>query len=166
MLILVGYFAQSMQPPHFFSKFILGASPRLKNGHATLDKAVDEIIASAVNDKSENGYGSSPKSLLHLMLKTQESSTKGKTLSMYDIHSESKTLIMAEHVSSDTSTICIDETERMEYLGAFLQEVLRLYPPTVQVLRVAQGHELIEGVRVPAGTRINIQNFLMHRNPE
>ena len=54
----------------------------------------------------------------------------------------------------------------MEYLGAFLQEVLRLYPPVGFFPRVNRFREFLDGVEVPPGTRIALVPHLLHRHPK
>eukprot|EP00977_Amphora_coffeiformis_P019936 scaffold7670_cov160-Amphora_coffeaeformis.AAC.2 len=54
----------------------------------------------------------------------------------------------------------------MEYLHAFLQEVLRLYPPAGLIPRYNRFKEKLGGVEVPANTRIALSPHLLHRNPK
>lgn len=186
--------ALSMQPPFFLVNMVMNLKPRLTQGRKTLDDACDEIIANAMKDKNTD---KDEKSLLHLMLKSQDNPDKGKRLSKYEIKGESKTLIMAGHetaaawinwtvfcfckypdlqekvyknvmenVSSESSDITMDEIEQMDYMNAFLQEVLRLYPPLGQHVRVSFRPEVMEGVEVPVGTHLRIPNFLIQRHPK
>jgi enediyne biosynthesis protein E7 len=139
---------------------------------------------------------SKPTSLLHLMLKTMDAPTNDKRFTLYDIHSELKTMLMAghetaatwinwslyvfkkypevqeklytdivEHTDPDKDEIDFDEIEKMEYMNAFLQEVLRLYPPLGQILRVSRRAEVMEGVEIPPNTHVQIPNFLIQRHP-
>lgn len=56
--------------------------------------------------------------------------------------------------------------EKMSYLNAFLNEVLRLFPPVGFFPRVnRQDEDLGKGVILPAGTRIAIAPHLLHRHP-
>jgi cytochrome P450 len=185
-----------IQPPELIANIVHKINPKLGKGRKVLDKAADEVIANATQSKNSNS-----KSLLHLMLKTQElPASDPKRLSHYEIHSELKTLIMGgheavagwinwclfvfckhpdvqervfedvmKHVGIDdnkASEIDFDTIDQMEFLNAFLQEVLRLYPPTGQIVRVARKPESILGVRIPADTSVQIPNFLIHRHPK
>lgn len=62
--------------------------------------------------------------------------------------------------------IGVEQVGKMEYLGAFLQEVLRLYPPAGYIPRVNRFKETLGGVQVPAGTRIGLSPHLLHRHPK
>jgi cytochrome P450 len=192
-----------IQPPELIANVCHKINPKLGKGRKVLDKAADEVIANATQDKINNSNSSSvssssSKSLLHLMLKTQElPASDPKRLSHYEIHSELKTLIMGgheavagwinwclfvfckhpdvqelvhqdimKHVANETCEIDFDTIDQMVYYNAFLQEVLRLYPPTGQIVRVALKPESILGVHIPKDTSVQIPNFLIHRHPK
>lgn len=70
-----------------------------------------------------------------------------------------------EHAPLATERIGVEEVGKMEYLGAFLQEVLRLYPPAGFIPRINRFKETLGGVEVPAGTRIALVPHLLHRDP-
>ena len=56
--------------------------------------------------------------------------------------------------------------EQMEYLDAFLLEVLRLYPPAELFIRTNRYEEQIAGYTIPVGTRLVVSSHLMHRHPK
>jgi len=69
--------------------------------------------------------------------------------------------------SSDKSvTISLEQAERMEYLSAFLQECLRLFPPVGMTMRLNRYEETFAGYKIPSGTYLVIPVHLMHRHPK
>jgi cytochrome P450 len=62
--------------------------------------------------------------------------------------------------------ITIHHVEKMEYLHAFFQEVLRLYSTVGQTNRKCRRNETLAGVDLPAGTRFVIPFGLLHRHPK
>lgn len=67
--------------------------------------------------------------------------------------------------ASNDEKIEVEHVGQMEYLHAFLQEVLRLYPPAGFIPRYNRNKENLGGVDVPANTRISLPPHLMHRHP-
>ena len=64
------------------------------------------------------------------------------------------------------SEIKIDHIEKMTYMDAFLNEVLRVYPPVGFITRVNTQDENFDGIFVPKGTRMVVSPHLMHRHPK
>ena len=60
--------------------------------------------------------------------------------------------------------IGVEHVGKMEYLQAFLQEVLRLYAPVGFFPRYNRFKEKLGGVEVPANTRISLPPHLVHRH--
>ena len=58
-----------------------------------------------------------------------------------------------------------EDSDRLPWTSACLQEAMRLYPPVPAFTRVARGSDTIDGVPSPRGTDIVIATSLMHRNP-
>ena len=71
-----------------------------------------------------------------------------------------------EHAPWSVEQIGVEQVGNMEYLGTFLQEVLRLYPPVGFFPRINRFKETLGGVQVPPGTRISLVPHLLHRNPK
>ena len=67
---------------------------------------------------------------------------------------------------SSLEKITLKHTDKMEYLGAFLQEVLRLYPPAGIIFRFNRRKETLGDAEIPAHTRIAISPHIMHRHPK
>jgi cytochrome P450 len=60
--------------------------------------------------------------------------------------------IMPEHVA------------RLAFVGQVLNETLRLYPPSVVVVRQARGDELLAGELLPAGSVLAVCLYALHRH--
>ena len=61
----------------------------------------------------------------------------------------------------------LEAVENMEYFNAFMQEVLRMFPPIGMILRSNTKDENFgTPYTVPAGTRITIPIYLLHRHPK
>lgn len=72
---------------------------------------------------------------------------------------------VCKHSTTD-SDVDSESVEKMTYLDAFLNEVLRLYPPIGMMIRVTTREERWCGYTVPAGTNLNIPVLLLHRHPD
>ena len=72
-----------------------------------------------------------------------------------------------EHSARENNSddISMQMIEKMTYFDAFMKEVLRMYPPVGLVLRYNVKEEKLNGVNVPAGTRMIIPIHLLHRHP-
>ncbi|KAL7580723.1 hypothetical protein ACA910_001008 [Epithemia clementina (nom. ined.)] len=74
---------------------------------------------------------------------------------------------VVKHASVDKNEdISLDQIDKMEYFGAFLQEVLRVYPPIGTFIRYNAYQEKWNGVTVPPDTRLFLSPHIMHRHPE
>lgn len=72
-----------------------------------------------------------------------------------------------KHSSPDKkSDISIESIEKMSYFNAFMQEVLRFYPPAGIIFRFNVKEETFKGVTIPAETRLAIPIHLLHRHPK
>jgi cytochrome P450 len=66
---------------------------------------------------------------------------------------------------SDMSQVDMDCIDQMEYVNAFLNEVLRLYPPVGIFVRVNSHQENLGGYTIPPRTRLIISPHLVQRHP-
>lgn len=74
-----------------------------------------------------------------------------------------------EDVSShtkDNADIDLDSVEKMTYFRAFLNEVLRFYPPVGYLAKFLSKDVSWKGYHLPADTRALIPIFLLHRHPD
>jgi cytochrome P450 len=55
---------------------------------------------------------------------------------------------------------------RLDYVGMVLAESMRLYPPTWIFVRMARNEDTLpSGVTIPAGSKLYLCQYVMHRNP-
>ncbi|HEX2500140.1 MAG TPA: cytochrome P450 [Methylomirabilota bacterium] len=60
----------------------------------------------------------------------------------------------------------VADLPRLGYCRMALAEGMRLYPPTWIFVRVAQSSDVLpSGVRVPAGAKVYVSQWVIHRNP-
>jgi cytochrome P450 len=134
------------------------------------------------------------KCLLEEMFDAMDS--RHNTLSLQELQGETKTFLIAGHETTATLStwfiycaikyphalelarkdvsmhapkegkIGIESTEKMTYLEAFINEVLRLHPPVGMVVRSTSRHINIRGELIPPGTRVVIPIWLLHRDPK
>ncbi len=55
---------------------------------------------------------------------------------------------------------------KLRYTQAVVQETLRLYPPAWYTPRTNVEEDVLDGVRIPAGSTVIVFQYLMHRDPE
>ena len=65
-----------------------------------------------------------------------------------------------------SENIRLEHIHRMDYFQAFLQEVLRLYPPIGLISRYNTYPEEIAGYHIPVGTRFVLPIHILHRHPQ
>lgn len=74
---------------------------------------------------------------------------------------------VVKHASAKKNeAISLETVLQMEYLNAFLQEVLRMYPPVGSILRYNTHEEKWHDVTIPPDTRLVIASHLLHRHPK
>jgi cytochrome P450 len=72
---------------------------------------------------------------------------------------------ISDDMSSVDLNLNMDAIEQMDYLSAFLNEVLRLYPPVGMFARRNRHQENFGGYIIPPQTRLVISPHLIHRHP-
>lgn len=60
----------------------------------------------------------------------------------------------------------IEDLHRLPYTLQVIKETLRLFPPAPMYVRDAVGPDVIDGVDIPAGTRMLLVPFATHRHPQ
>lgn len=58
-----------------------------------------------------------------------------------------------------------EDLRRLPYTGRVFREALRLYPPAWMLARIALADDTISGYRIPAGSRVAVSPYLVHRDP-
>ncbi|NRQ31771.1 cytochrome P450 [Nonomuraea sp. NN258] len=62
--------------------------------------------------------------------------------------------------------VTIAHLDELTYLRAFIDELVRMYPPGWIIPRRAMTDDVVGGVRIPAGSTVVISPYLSHRLPE
>ena len=66
----------------------------------------------------------------------------------------------------DGRTPAVEDVGKLRYTGMVLAESMRLYPPTWIVVRMARHDDVLpSGVMIPAGSKLYLCQYVMHRNP-
>jgi cytochrome P450 len=142
--------------------------------------------------ESRRSAQSSQLDLLNLLLAARDNET-GRTMSDDEIVANLLTFITAGHettavalawtlwllakdqatqerVFEEASAVAADQTvsaahiEGLTFCRQVIQEAMRLFPPAPGIARIAKDTIEIGGVQFPAGTRIHIPVFALHRN--
>uniref|UniRef100_A0A7S2IK07 Cytochrome P450 n=1 Tax=Helicotheca tamesis TaxID=374047 RepID=A0A7S2IK07_9STRA len=73
---------------------------------------------------------------------------------------------ISSHSPGNGEPLDLKTVEKMEYFHAFLQEVLRLYPPAGVLIRINKQEENFAGYRIPPNARLMLSMYLLHRHPK
>ncbi|GKF66001.1 cytochrome P450 CYP72A219-like protein, partial [Tanacetum coccineum] len=60
----------------------------------------------------------------------------------------------------------MDELNRLKIVNMIFNEVLRLYPPVVKMVRMTQEETKLGDITVPAGTILHLHTILLHHDRE
>lgn len=167
-------------------------NPKSAKCSRVLDKAVNEVV---MNAKKSTEKDKSLLQLLLNAKDPDTKNKKAPKLSHSELVDETKTFLVAGHETTSTwcywalfalakhpdvqdkvfadikkhtkgsDTIDWGMVDDMEYFHAFLQEVLRLYPPVGLIVRTNDRNEELDGHHIPFGTRMAIPIHLLHRHP-
>jgi cytochrome P450 len=157
-----------------------------------VNKAVHDVVLNAKKSPEKN---KSLLQLLLSAKDTNPNNKSARTLTDKELQDETKTFLVAGHETTSTwcywalyalakhpdvqekvcadikkhskgaDTITWEMVDDMEYLHAFLQEVLRLFPPVGLIVRTNNRNEDLGGYHIPFGTRIILPIHLLHRHP-
>jgi cytochrome P450 len=59
-----------------------------------------------------------------------------------------------------------EDLPRLKYTRMIIDETLRIYSPAYQTMRHAREEDAIAGYRIPVGSNILLNSYLLHRHPE
>ncbi len=82
-------------------------------------------------------------------------------------HPEVEAKFLAElHEVLGSRVPCADDLPKLRYTEMILAESMRLYPPTWIFIRMARQDETLpSGATIPAGAKLYLCQYVMHRNP-
>ncbi|GCE30504.1 cytochrome P450 [Dictyobacter alpinus] len=154
-----------------------------------LNMSIYTLIAERRSDPTERN------DVLSLLLKTEDGVVPGQLLSDKQIHDHILTFIAAGHETTAISLAwtfyllsehphiraklqeelrtvlgdrppTLEDIPKLTYTDWVLSESMRLYPPAWIQGRFAVDEFELDGVRFPAGTRVMMSQWIMHRLPE
>ncbi len=167
-------------------------TPRSWRRYEAHCREAEAIIAGLVDDRYENGHGDR-NDLLKLLTDTIDDD--GTRLSRQQVMDEVKTFIAAGHETTahglawmfyllaqhpdayrrlhdevdavlDGRVPTADDADSLPWLTACFNEAMRLYPPVWHLPRLAADEDVIDGHRIPKGSRVLFSIWATHRDPE
>lgn len=69
-------------------------------------------------------------------------------------------------LDKESTDIMWSDLSKLEYLTCCVKEALRLYPSVPGVLKLLTKDVELDGLTIPAGTRVSVNFYLLHRNPD
>lgn len=168
-------------------------TPKHWRQYTSLAERTDAVMQSLVDDRLAHGHAGR-NDLLALLIDSPDPET-GDRLTRRQVIDEIKTFIAAGHettahglawmfyllghhpaartrLEDEVDTVLgsrqrprVEDVERMPWLKACFLEAMRLYPPVWHIPRVAVDDDVVNGYRVPAGSRIMVSVWSTHRDP-
>lgn len=168
-------------------------SPRHWNRYLEHVAQADAVITALVDERITNGHGERD-DLLRLLMETVDDDT-GERLSRQQVIDEMKTILAAGHETTahgltwmflllsenpdalarlheEVDTVLdgrrptAEDAENLPWLAACFQEAMRLIPPVWHIPRIAAEDDVINGLRIPAGSRVLVSVWSTHRDPK
>ena len=164
---------------------------RIQRNYPKAMRRIDQTIYRAISGRRENpGHGND---LLSLLIQARYEDGSGITDKQ--VHEEALILLVtgyetigeslswtwyllgqhpeiASRLVAEVDTVLDDRLPRSEdlpklgYVGMVLAESMRLYPPTWIFVRMARHEDTLPtGVTIPAGSKLYLCQYVMHRNP-
>ncbi|KAI5056431.1 hypothetical protein GOP47_0028249 [Adiantum capillus-veneris] len=145
---------------------------RLRKQTSSILEQIIRRRLSLANENESDAFGSD---LLGLMLSALKEESRGNqknlvTMSLQEIIDECKTFFFAGHETT-SSLLTWAWSSRCEFLelkliGMILHEVLRLYPPAVDLSREANKDVKLGGISIPGGTSMFFPILVLHVDPK
>jgi cytochrome P450 len=156
------------------------AKPQGKSLLQLLLDATEDIASTNSNEKSTSSRKRNKLSLAELrdeaktfLLAGHETTSTWCYWALYVLsHNNEVQDKVYENILSNSSSkslddpLTLEDVEKMDYLEAFLNEVLRYHPPVGLLFRFNTSLETLNGYTIPPNTRIIIPIQLLHRHPK
>lgn len=168
----------------------LRTTPGYRRWHQAV-RAVDEVVERVVAER--RSHGGEQRDLLDALLGARYED--GSAISDRQLRDEVVTFLMAGHETSATAltwalyllaanpaarerleaevdsvldgrTPTVEDLDELVWTKAVLSEAMRLYPPFWTLERDAVGEDVVDGVRIPAGSTVAVPPYLVHRHPD
>ena len=175
----------------FFSPFPEWVPSRIGWRYRQAMQCIDTIVTRAI--RTRRAHPTDARDLLSLLLRAKYDDGTAMTdqqvrdevvtlfVSGYETVGEALTwtsYILSQHPTIEAKffaevdevlgsrTPSADDLPRLGYCGMVLAESMRLYPPTWLFVRMAQEVDTLpSGVTIPAGSKIYLCQYVMHRHP-
>jgi cytochrome P450 len=123
-------------------------------------------LASLCAQTPSTGETSVPTQMTHWTFAMSETlaANTARALALVLAHTKAEQRVREELSRADASTP--EGVAGLKYLGACVQEAMRLWPTTPMLLRRALEEDYIDGARVERGTQVLISNTFNHRDAE
>jgi cytochrome P450 len=123
-------------------------------------------LASLCAETPSDGDTAVPSQMTHWTFAMSETlaANTARSLALVLAHPKAGQRVREELSSADISTP--EGVNGLKYLGACVQEAMRLWPTTPMLLRRALEEDYIDGARVERGTQVLINNTFNHRDAE
>ncbi|KAL0348924.1 UNVERIFIED_CONTAM: 7-deoxyloganic acid hydroxylase [Sesamum angustifolium] len=143
------------------------------NGEPTLhDTLLDDLNEIDIKDKKTRAWviGEIVYQCKLFFLAGHETTANliGWTILLLSRHQEWQTRAREEalQVIGDKEKITDDELERLKVINMIVHEVLRLYPPAIELTRVVEDDTPLGDLVLPKGTMVQLLGIHLHRNPK
>lgn len=167
---------------------------RLRRAIDDMDRFVSDMINKRLGDEETTGAPGTPADLLTLLLRSMDEED-GTGMEAEQLHHEVLNIcigayetttnalswalyLLARHpevegrLHDEVDRVLggripqFEDLPRLVYTRMIIDETLRLYSPAYQTMRHAREEDAIAGYRIPAGSNILINSYLLHRHPE
>ena len=152
---------------------------------------LDDFIAQIVSERRQSGQNGSD--LIALLLAARDQDT-GEAMSSRQIRDEVVSMLSAGH-DTVTEALCwtmylvaqhpeverrvcqeatsvlgernpvAEDAKALTYTVSVVEEAMRIYPPVWGILRTATAADVLGGYAIPAGARVVISPYVVHRSP-
>uniref|UniRef100_A0A0K0DNB3 Cytochrome P450 n=1 Tax=Angiostrongylus cantonensis TaxID=6313 RepID=A0A0K0DNB3_ANGCA len=104
-----------------------------------------------------------------LMFAGHDTTSTGASWALYLLgcypETQRKAQAEIDEVLGESDYVTVEHLPHLKYLECCLKESLRIYPSVPMIMRELNADQEIEGVIVPKGTQLVINQFLVHRDP-
>ncbi len=175
----------------FFSPFPEWMPSRIGWRYRTAMRRIDAIVHRAI--QARRSHPTDAEDMLSLLVRAKYDDGTGMTdqqvrdeavtlfITGYETIGEALTwtsYLLSQHPASETKFLsevddvlcgrppCAEDLPKLTYAGMVVAESMRLYPPTWIFVRIAQQEDkLPSGATIPAGSKIYLCQYVMHRHP-
>ena len=132
-----------------------------------------DLLALLIHARFEDGSGMTERQIRDevrtLTVAGYETVAEALTWGSYAIatHPDVEAALVSELSALPDTPLGIEAMSELRYCRMVLAESMRLYPPTWLFVRVAEHDDVLpSGSFIPAGAKIYLSQWVMHRNPE